>query len=355
MRRRPTRIHLIIAVAIALLLAAAVSYKLLSGRKDSNAAESEVPQVAILSAGTGAAGGDALKGISVGFEGHDVEFSIEDAGNDPALARTLAQALLADSPDVFIALGATAARVAADVNAGCPLVVAELSDPFSLGLASSDVEHREDVTGVYSSEPVEAAISLVRELYPAIIKIATIYNPADAESVAYLGRIRGAAADQALELVEIPLPALPLLDAAGRPLSIAAQDEALVQQAMQAIPLDVQLIFLPRDHQVLSLLEGLTKQAALRNLPVVTNETASINGCLAALGDEYVSVGREAAHQALSILAGTSPADIPLLSLNTVILALNREVAQKLLYVFPASVEQRATRTSGTPGSTQNP
>ncbi len=343
---------MIIVAIVVIVIAAAAAYKLLSGSKTKlTAAESDVPRVAILRSGSGPAFDDAIKGISVGFEGHTVDFEIEDAGNDPAEARALAQKLLAEEPDVLIALGAPAARVAAGVNAGRPLIVAGLADPFSLGLASSDEEHRADLTGVYSSEPVEATVSLIRELYPGMTKIATIYNPADQESLSYLQRARSTAAAQQLALQEVPLPALPLLDATGRPLGESQQDKAIIRRVMDAIPADVQLIYLARDWMVLDQLDGLTKEAALRNIPVVTNEPASIPGCLAALGDEYVSVGREAARQALSIIAGTPPADIPFLAENSVILALNREVAQKLQYTFPAATEQRATRIV-TAGST---
>ncbi len=346
MRQRFTRTQLTVAAVLVVLIGAAVGYRLLSGGESkSTPAESDVPRIAILRSGHGLAFDDAIKGIAVGFESHPADFEIEDAGNDPAEARALAQKLLADKPDVLITLGAAAAQVAADVNAGCPLVVAALSDPFALGLASSDEEHRADLTGVYSSEPVEDTMSLIRQLYPTMTKIAAIYNPADPESAGYLQRARQHAAVQQLLLQEVALSRLPLLDSAGRPLEQARQDEAIIRKVMDAIPADVQLIYLARDWVVLEELDGLTKEAALRNIPVVTNDPATISpGCLAALGDEYVSVGREAARQALSILAGTPPADIPLLAENSVILVLNREVAQKLQYTFPAPIEQRATR-----------
>ncbi len=334
-----------VAAVLVILIAAAVGYRLLTGGETkSTPAESEVPHIAILRSGSGLALDDAIKGIAVGFEGHPADFTIEDAGNDPAEARALAQALLAEKPDVFIALGRRAAQVAADVNAGRPLVVAGLSNPFALGLASSDEEHRADLTGVYSSEPVEDTMSLIRQLYPAITKIASIYNPADPESVGYLERERQAAGVQQLALQEVAMPTLPLLNSAGKPLEQAEQDKVVIRKVMDAIPADVQLIYLSRDWMVLEELDGWTKEAALRNIPVVTNDPATISpGCLAALGDEYVSVGREAARQALSILAGTRTAEIPLRAQNSVILALNRDVARKLGYAFPPAIESRAT------------
>ncbi len=342
---RFTRNQLIGAALVVVLLAGLVSYKLLAGSKDSSAAESDIPKVAILSSGSGASFDDALKGIAVGFEGHPADFTIEYAGNDPAEARALAQKLLADEPDILIALGAQAAQVAADVNAGRPLVVAGLANPFGMGLAASEEQHRPDLTGVYSSEPVEGTIGLVRELYPAIAKIAIVYDPTNAESLGYLQDTRLAAAAQGLILQEVPLPTLPLLDTSRKPLEGKALDEAIVGKVMAAIPADVQLIYLPRDWMVLDHLDSLSKQAALRNIPVVTNDPATIGtGCLAALGDEYVSVGREAGRQALSILAGTKPADIPFLAENSVILVVNHEVAQKLQYTFPSAIELRATR-----------
>ena len=345
MRKRFSRTQLTVAAVLVLLIVAAVGYKLLSGGKaKSTPAESEVPHIAILRSGPGLALDDAIKGIAVGFEGHPADFTIEDAGNDPAKARALAQALLAEKPDVLITLGYQAAQVAADVNTGRPLVVAGLSNPFALGLASSDEDHRADLTGVYSSEPVEDSLSLMRQLYPAMTKIATVYNPADAESMAYLARARQAASVQQLALQEVAMPDLPILDSTGKPLEGDKQDQAIIRKVMEAIPVDAQLIYLSRDWRVLGELEGLAKEAALRNIPVVTNDPATITqGCLAALGDEYNSAGREAARQALSILAGTPTADIPLLAQNSVILALNRDVAQKLGYVFPAAIESRAT------------
>ncbi len=345
---------MIVAAVVILLIAGVAGYKLLSGTKSASApTDTGIPRIAILSSGAGPAFDDAIKGIAVGFEGHPADFTIEQAANDPAEARALAQKLLADSPDLMITLGASAALVASDVNAGCPLVVAGLSNPFGLGLAASEEQHRPDLTGVYSSEPVEGTINLARELYPALVKLAIIYDPANAESLAYLQQARLAAAAQQLVLAEVAMPALPLPDTAGRPLEGNSLDEAIVRKVMDAVPADVQLIYLPRDWMVLDHLSGLSKEAALRGLPVVTNDPATIgSGCLAALGDEYVSVGREAARQALSILAGTSPADIPFLAENSVILVVNNEVAGKLQYTFPAAVYQRATRFFMPPADT---
>ncbi len=341
-----------VAAVIIMLIAGAVAYKILSGTK-SAPADASVPKVAILSSGAGPAFDDAIKGIAVGFEGHPADFTIEQAGNDPAEARALAQRLLADSPDLLITLGATATQVAADVNAGRPLVVAGLSNPFGLGLAASEEQHRPDLTGVYSTEPVTETMNLARELYPALAKLAIVYDSTNAESLAYLQQARLAAAAQQLVLQEVAMPVLPILDAAGRPLEGNQLGEAIIRKVMDAVPADVQLVYLPRDWMVLDHLDGLSKEAAIRKLPVLTNDPATIgSGCLAALGDEYVSVGREAARQALSILAGTPPADIPLLAENSVILVVNNEVAQKLQYVFPTAVYQRATRFFAPPSGT---
>ncbi len=343
--RRFTRKQLVAAALVVVLLAGLVSYRLLSGSKDGSAAQLDVPKVAILSSGSGASFEDALKGIAVGFEGHPADFTIEYEGNDPAEARALAQKLWAGEPDILIALGAQAAQVAADINSGRPLVVAGLANPFGMGLAISEEQHRPDLTGVYSTEPVEETIALVRELYPATTQMAIVYDAANAESLGYLQSARLAAAAQGMTLQEAPLPALPLPDASGKPLEGKALDEAIASKVMAAIPADVQLIYLPRDWTVLDHLDSLSKQAALRNIPIVSNDPATVGtGCLAALGDEYVSVGREAARQALSILAGTKPADIPFLAENSVIMVINQEVAQKLQYTVPAAVEMRATR-----------
>ena len=64
------------------------------------------------------------------------------------------------------------------------MVFTVVADPFVAGAGKTDTEHLPNVTGVYTQGPYREMAEMLRDHFPAIKRVGTLYCPAEANSVA---------------------------------------------------------------------------------------------------------------------------------------------------------------------------
>jgi putative ABC transport system substrate-binding protein len=83
---------------------------------------------------------------------------------------------------------------------------------------------------------------------------------------------------------------------------------------------------------------GLTAKKA--GLPLAANEKEQISaGALVAVGPSWKQVGAIAAEQAVRVLRGEKPKDIPFQNFVGATILLNRTVAKEIGFTFPPEIE----------------
>lgn len=235
------------------------------------------------------------------------------------------------TPATVAAAGAQGAVDAARHVTDIPLVFTMVASPAAAGLAHKDGLSHRNLTGTSHVVPADLQIRAI-QAYRRFERLAIIYNPAEANSVATLEALRAQAARQGFTLIEQPVP----LDEAGRPL--ADELPRLVSRVTMHEP---QFLYLPPD----SFIGGanakvLTREAVRHRLPTFSATEAPLRDADALFGlvARYDAVGRLTARKAEAVLKGRNPGEIPIETLARFSLVVRMGVARQLDFYPPVAM-----------------
>lgn len=212
-----------------------------------------------------------------------------------------------------------------------PVVFTMVSSPVGAGFVKTLASSGRNLTGASHVVPIAQQLTAIRT-YRRFERIATIYNPAEANSLPNMKALRAAAAQERLQLIERPVP----LDGAGQP--IAASLPQLVRQLAAE---GVQLLYIGPDSFLGANRKALTEAALAHRMPSYSaTEIALREGkALFGLVSGYEAVGRLTAHKAAQILIeGRTPASIPIETLARFSYIVNMSVAAELDLYPPLKV-----------------
>ena len=103
-------------------------------------------------------------------EGPRLQLVRRDAGGSQRRCRRLAAELVAARPDLLVALGTPSLMAAiAEAPSSLPIVFCYCSNPWAAGAGQSAHQHRHNVTGTVSTNPVDQQLQLARTLLPVAI------------------------------------------------------------------------------------------------------------------------------------------------------------------------------------------
>jgi ABC-type uncharacterized transport system substrate-binding protein len=210
-----------------------------------------------------------------------------------------------------------------------PLVFMYVFDPIAAGAGRSATDHLPGVTGVGSFPPIEETESLLREMFPKLRAVGSVYNNAEANSVKVVGVQRALLAKHGIRLEEV---------------TVSATNEIL--QATQSLAQrDVDVIWVAGDNTVGQGFDALLKGARDANLPVVTNDTEYVErGALVGVGISWLETGQAASRVVARVLSGQKTAGIPLQ--QVAVKQVNDTEAARFKVHFPPAVAAGATHVT---------
>ncbi|MDD2433397.1 MAG: ABC transporter substrate-binding protein [Clostridia bacterium] len=262
------------------------------------------------------------------LEGQNITFDIKNSQGDPNLAKTIADKFVADKVDAILAITTSSSQAAAQATKGSdiPVVFIAVSDAVGSGLITEiDRSTGTNITGVYSADPVEQQMDLIREIQPTAQRIGVIYNAGEANSVSNVQRIKEYLKGK-IEVVEA---------------SVASSNE--VQMAAQSLAGRVDAVFMPQDNTVMTSVEALIKVCQDYDVPLYTGDTESVRkGALATLGNDEYDCGRQGAILVARILQGEKVGEIVPEEIRKRTLLINNSVADKYGVSIPQAVLERA-------------
>src|SRR5215831_867775 len=188
---------------ITLLGGAAVTWPLAA-----RAQQTAMPVVGYLNPATPEGFSDYLRALRQGLkesgyvEGENLAIEYRWAENAPERLPLLAADLVRRRVKVIVAFG-PASMAAAAATTTIPLVFGVPEDPVRLGLVASLARPGGNATGInfFSVELTAKRLKLLRELVPAVARIAVLVNPANATSTeATLRDVQSAARAMGLQL-----------------------------------------------------------------------------------------------------------------------------------------------------------
>ena len=270
---------------------------------------------------------DAL--AEAGFvPGENITYDFQNAQGDMANAITIARKFVMDKVDLIHAIATPTAQACVKSTQTIPIVFSSVTNPVAAGLIKSWDGSGTNVTGVSDMNPIDLQLKFFLTIAPKMKKIGFLYNTGETNSVVQL------------ELFDAAAEKLGLQSVPG--VATASSEVAL---AVGALVGKVDALYVPTDNTVVSALESVVKVADRNDLPLFVADTSSVpRGCLAAMGVSYYQVGHEAGLQAVKVLNGANPGDIPATIPKDYEVQLNLDAAKQQGVEFSTDTLKKAAR-----------
>lgn len=261
-------------------------------------------------------------------EGENIEIDYQAAQANDSMNTQIAQTFANSGMDLVCGIATPSAQAlyVACKEKNIPVIFNAISDPIGAGLALSETEPMEGITGVSDLLPVKAQLELIRAILPDAKKIGIIYTTSEANSVSTIEIYKTLAADYGFQIVDK---------------GIAKQAE--VTQAADILLKQVDCISNLTDNTVVSALSAVLEKANAKNIPVFGSEEEQVkNGCIASAGLDYVALGVQAGNMAAKVLKGEDISKMPFETIKESKVTINMNVADQLGIKIPSDVSVKA-------------
>jgi putative tryptophan/tyrosine transport system substrate-binding protein len=249
--------------------------------------------------------------------GRNVEIDFQWGLGDADWIRSTAAQLLRLAPDLILANGDAATRIAQQSTRMVPIIFIAGSDPVAEGLVQSLAHPGGNLTGFLVLEPSLGAklLELLKEIAPSVARIAILFNPDNPGNQRLATWAIAAAPKFAVDVMAAPL-----------------RNSTEIETAMGRWGRDLEhgLIVLP-DPSTNSHRKLIVELAARYRLPAIhALRAATADGGLMSYGVDLPDLFRQVAAYVDRILKGDTPADLPVQLPTKFELVINLNTAKAL-------------------------
>ncbi len=271
---------------------------------------------------------EALK--EEGFvEGKNLKVNYENAQGNISTSSQIASKLLGEDLNLAVAISTPSAQTlffaASKQHRRIPIVFSAVSDPEAAKLVSSTYP----ITGVTDAPNLEGLLELIQKLLPNLKTLGLMYNPAEANSVSTITKLKKMLKERSISIHEVTV-----------------NKTSDVAQAMQSLIGKVDALYFPQDNTVVAAIETVANIAQHSSptlpviLPIFSNDPALIKrGILAAVGFDYKDVGKETGKVVAKILLGANPNAIPIHNSQHLKVVVNQSLVNKLGLTVPTELQ----------------
>ncbi|MDY7218129.1 ABC transporter substrate-binding protein [Denitrificimonas sp. JX-1] len=246
-------------------------------------------------------------------EGKNLKWQYQSAQGNTGTAAQIARKFIGDQPDAIVAIATPSAQAAVAGTKRIPIIFSAVTDPVEGQLTPSWEASGTNVTGVSDVLELGKQMELIKQIVPEAKRVGMVYNPGEANSVAVVTALKKILADYNLTLVEAAAP---------RSVDVGSAARSLVGK--------VDVIYTNTDNNVVSAYEALVKVGNDMNIPLIASDTDSVKrGAIAALGVNYMDLGKQTGRIVLRILEGENPGDIKPQTSENIQLFVNLSAAEK--------------------------
>jgi putative ABC transport system substrate-binding protein len=260
-------------------------------------------------------------------EGKDIYIEYRYAAAEPARFKAYAAELVGQAPDILLATTAPSATALHSLTRSIPIVFVLVPDPVGLGFVETFRRPGGHMTGFISFDApiIGKWIQLLKEIAPAISRVAAIYNPDTALSPSLDREIAAAAAfGVTVVRVEVRDP-------------VGLEDAIAVEASEPGRGVMVLPDSFNTRHRDL-----IIAAANRHNLPLIAWDIFAPAGGLMSYWFDSAELHAQAATYVDRILKGEKPADLPVQALTKYKLAINLKTAKALGLAVPPSLLVRA-------------
>jgi len=263
---------------------------------------------------------DAEKGIIDGLQaalgnGKDTyTIDVKNAQGDISALNMIGDFFSQNNFDLIFAITPPAIQVAMRKIKNTPIVFTNAGNPIEAGVGKSFTDHLPNITGISTITDFEAAVKVIRNFYPNVKTIGSLFNPSEIDSVLYTEKFKEILKKNSIELITV---------AVQTPAEISEATMALCNKKIDVI---CQII----DNVTGSSFVQIAKVTKKNKMPLFCFGIIAVkNGmALAAASRDYYDCGIESANIGVKILNGTKPSQIPIVIAQKTRLALNKDLAE---------------------------
>src|SRR6185295_3046521 len=231
-------------------------------------------------------------------DGGNIEIIYRYANGAPARLAELARELVAQKPDLLLAVGGDVIKALFDADtSGIPIVGGVSDNPMRAGIATSLARPGKNFTGTtfLTDEMAAKRIDLLKEVVPATKRVAVIFNPQHFDDEVTFAR-RGAES-LGIELTTHPINSVADLDAALHAASASGADGLFIISSRLTGLVADQIARYGQEHR----------------LPVIASWREFVDsGALLSYGPSRVFEAKRLAGYVQKVLNGAKPADLPI-------------------------------------------
>ena len=262
-------------------------------------------------------------------DGQNVQIDYRSGATDNDLLRSYATEILALRPDVVLTSGATITASLQRASRTVPIVFVNVTDPVGAGLVASLARPGGNATGFTQFEFGISAkwLELLKEMAPAITRVAVIRDPTARTGGGQLGAIQAVA---------------PSLGVDVRPVDPHETDD--IERGLSAIGRELKAGVIVTSSRLARVhRELIVTLAARHRLPAIyAFRVYVVAGGLSFYGPDATDPYRGAAGYVDRILKGEKPADLPVQAPTKYELVINLKTAKAMGLELPATVLARA-------------
>ena len=258
-------------------------------------------------------------------DGANVRFDEHWTTDNMDMVRSHAASVVASNPDIIVTTGGRVVPVFMRLTRSIPMVLPSASDPVGVGYAQSLAHPGGNVTGFTALELsiLGKSLEILKQIAPATVRVALIYNPDNPNSVVYRRISEAASAPLAIEPIDLPIHGMADIDRAVA---------SLAERGNSGI------FFLP-DLTISALRDDVVGLVARRRVPAIYSEPFFVKlGGLAFYGADRMEGFRRSAGYVDRILRGEKPGDLPFQQPTKFELAINLKTAKALGLDVPPSL-----------------
>jgi ABC-type uncharacterized transport system substrate-binding protein len=255
--------------------------------------------------------------------GRDYVLNLRSAQGDIATLGAIYDAALTDRTDIFVPISTPSLQAAIRRVKERPIVFTMVANPIAAGAGRSYTDHLPHVTGISVLAPVDEMLDLLARHYPQIRRIGTLFCPAETNSVDVKDALAAACRARGLTLETVAVnTATELPDAAA---SLAGRRiDAIVQVS---------------DNLTMAGFTSIAQAARRARKPLFSLNSSTVPlGAPLAMGRDYHAAGEHTVAMIEQVIAGASPADIPILLPPTVKLTVSPAHARAVGMELPAAL-----------------
>jgi len=239
----------------------------------------------------------------------------KNANGDFAAITGITKKFVELKTDIIVALSTVSLQSLIEEKVMTPILFTSVANPFIIGAGVSDSMHHPLITGVPSTAPIEKTIHIIKELFPNIKVIGTLYTPSEPNSVYYANVQKLEAMKQNIVSIQYPI-----------------HDYDEIGKGIDSLFLSgAKVIYQVSDVFTAKVFDSIISLSTKKGVPVICNQIVQVNaGAIVGLCLDFYKMGYETGIMASDILEDKTTTKIPFKRMDRMIFSVNKKATDNL-------------------------